>query len=560
MAEANFTESQRRSKRVVRATVVRALLPATAPAFFIVTTIVGAVRWFSPVPFWDMWDGTLQFYVARLQGAHWSPFFEQANEHRIVLSKVLFWADYRFFGGLSYLLIFLNIVLMFCLWMSLCLAARALMGAHRRLAYLCCALVAVPCFSWLQSENINWGYQSPFYLAYLLPLVALLMMARWIHDRRNVWFVAATVCGVLSTVTMANGLLALPLLVLMLALSGESTRWRTATLLLVTVLTLAAWTYHYHTMPHAGAPFRIMVKFLLMFFGAPFGWLFHNEIVTMLVGATVISASIWLALQWGRRVTRDPSYLALALFVVYIGAAGAAATISRSNFGLGAALAGRYETSLMLLYSALLLLFVHLYRERVATLAVVGAISVFVPLMLFAAQLGTMDQSGPEIARERMQAALALDLGVDDRDTIGSVYPQHTAEQRAQIWRVVANAVRYNLSVFGSSELKTARALLGKPPVGLKECRGNIDAEAPVVSDTGHVRLSGWVFDEATKQVPKSAYIVSNGMVVGSVLTGIDRPDVQQSIDSKARHSGFQGYAVKADVHNYSIFCKGSFP
>ncbi|MGD4365427.1 hypothetical protein QT713_22860, partial [Xanthomonas citri pv. citri] len=42
---------------------------------------------FSPVPFWDMWDGGLGFYVRQMTDV--SQWWAQHNEHRIVLSRIL---------------------------------------------------------------------------------------------------------------------------------------------------------------------------------------------------------------------------------------------------------------------------------------------------------------------------------------------------------------------------------------------------------------------------------------------------------------------------------------
>ncbi|CAE6859728.1 hypothetical protein R69746_07755 [Paraburkholderia aspalathi] len=559
MKQENITGMPKTENSLGAAAILLKISPLFPPVFFVVTTAIGAVRWFSPVPFWDMWDGTLQFYVARLQGARWSPFLEQANEHRIILSKILFWIDYRFFHGLSYFLIASNLALMLALWLALCAAARALMGGNRRLTYLCCALIAVPCFSWLQAENINWGYQSQFYMAYLLPLLALISMARWIHaPDRTRWLASAVVLGMLSTITMANGILALPLLIVMLLLSGRCTKWRLIGLVVISAVTLAGWLYHYQRMPHESAPFRMMAKFLLMFLGAPLGWLFHLDPLTMLGGAAVICASAYLAVRWLRGATRDPMFLAMLLFVAHIGAAGAAATISRAHFGLGAALAGRYETPAMLLYSSLLLMFVHLYRNRIGTAATVRTLSVVVPVMLFTPQWGSIDPTGPEIARQRMQSALALDLGIDDRLTIGRVYPEDSADQVAQVHRAAGNGMRYNLSVFALPELKSARAHLGQPAstADLQPCHGNIDATTPVASDPNYIKLNGWVFNEATKRTPNVAFIVSNGLVVGAVLTGLERPDVTQTINPNAKRAGFEGYAMKFDPGSISIFCE----
>lgn len=539
--------------------ILSALVWAIAPVFFIATTIIGAVRWFSPVPFWDMWDGTLGFYVERLDGRPWSPFFEQANEHRIVLSKILFWIDYRFFGGLSHFLIAANLALMVALWAALCVASRALMGEHRRLAYLCCALIAIPCFSWLQAENVNWGYQSQFYMAYLLPLLAFMSMARWAHDpERTRWLVASVVLGMLSTITMANGILALPLLVVMLILSSRCTRWSLMVLLVISAATLAGWMYHYHRIPHEGAPLRMLVKFLLMFLGAPFGWLFHLDPLTMLAGVVMICASAWLALQWMRGTTRDPMFLALLLFVAYIGAAGAAATISRAHFGLGAALAGRYETPLMLLYSSLLLIFVHIYRSRVGTTATVMTLSVVVPVMLFTPQWGAVDTTGPAIGRQRMQAALALDLGVRDNAVIGSVYPVDTEGNVRNVHAIADRAKEANLGIFSLPTLRSAREALGKTPasLGLSSCKSSIDAAKTIPTDGSHIRLEGWAFNEKKQTTPKLVYFVENGVVSGAALTGGERPDVQQAISPKAVRTGFQGYANANGKESLQVVCE----
>jgi hypothetical protein len=529
--------------------IFSAAIWAIAPAFFVTTTIIGAVRWFSPVPFWDMWDGTLGFYIERLQGHRWSPFFAQANEHRIVLSKILFWIDYRFFGGLSYFLIVVNIALMFALWLTLCWAARLLLD--RRLAYLCGALIGIPCFSWLQAENINWGYQSQFYLAYLLPLLALISMGRWIQEPREHRFVAAVVLGMFSTFAMANGLFALPLLILMLLLSGRGTRWRVGALLLVTALTFAAWAHHYQVAHHPQTPLQCMAEFFLMFLGGTFGLLLRQDYLTILVGVAVICASGYVALRWAVG-ERDPMFLALVLFIAYVGAAAAAATIGRAYFGPQAALASRYETPVLLLYSALLLLFAHLYRDKTSTGAVVGALSVFTSVLLFAPQMGAFDAAGPTIAQQRMQIALALDLGVKDKAEIAKLYPVESARVD------IRSAIQYNLSVFALPSLHNAREAIGKTPafLGLQPCQSYIDGTDTITTDNRYMSVQGWAFDGNTQTVPPIVFFVANGIVSGAALTGGDRPDVQQTISPRALKAGFSGYALSIDPRKLSIYCR----
>ena len=77
---------------------------------FISLAIYGGIQLYSPIPFYDMWDAYLNFYVQVNQGdiAYW---WSQHNEHRIVLSRILFWIDIRFFQGRIWFLIVINYLL-----------------------------------------------------------------------------------------------------------------------------------------------------------------------------------------------------------------------------------------------------------------------------------------------------------------------------------------------------------------------------------------------------------------------------------------------------------------
>lgn len=57
----------------------------------VILTAIGATKNFTQVPFWDMWNGYLDFYV-KSRSAGWDTWWAPHNEHRIVLA--------RFFSGL----------------------------------------------------------------------------------------------------------------------------------------------------------------------------------------------------------------------------------------------------------------------------------------------------------------------------------------------------------------------------------------------------------------------------------------------------------------------------
>jgi hypothetical protein len=66
-------------------------LPLVGFLFF-GSTVIGAIRNYSPVPFWDMWDGYIGFYE-RISNGHWEAWWERHMEHRLVFSRVFFWLE-----------------------------------------------------------------------------------------------------------------------------------------------------------------------------------------------------------------------------------------------------------------------------------------------------------------------------------------------------------------------------------------------------------------------------------------------------------------------------------
>ena len=184
-------------------------------AFSLLTTgmvVVGGFRHFSAVPYWDMWGGTIQFYFNVMEGDS-SVWWAQHNEHRPVLARLLFWIDFYFFDGLSIFLIITNYLLtamaalVFWLFLRDMQPGQAVTGREIATGLLITAWL----FLWCQSENFTWAFQSQFFMAQLLPLAALLWLARSMHNTR--WsFTLACLLGVLSAGTMANGVLALPLM------------------------------------------------------------------------------------------------------------------------------------------------------------------------------------------------------------------------------------------------------------------------------------------------------------------------------------------------------------
>jgi hypothetical protein len=215
---------------------------------FILLAILGTIRSYSPVPFWDMWDGFLQFYL-KVSSGDWGAWWVGHNEHRIVLSRLFFWLDLRFFGGTgwfslsaTYLLIVVVGAFIALIWheQTGSLQGRNLLTGSdnsRRFSdwYVLLFLMAW-IFSWSQYENLTWAFQDQFVLAQLLPLSGLyfLHLSATNLQRTRRYYCISVLSGILALGTMANGVFALPVMAFYSAIVRMKF-WRTAILAILSI-------------------------------------------------------------------------------------------------------------------------------------------------------------------------------------------------------------------------------------------------------------------------------------------------------------------------------------
>ena len=193
-------------------------------ALFVALAIAGAVRAYSPVPYWDMWSGYLPFLDQAASG-DWTVWWRQHNEHRILLTRLLFWMDLRWFGGASWFLLAANYVLIALGAVLACKILRELPVPPGRDAdmHALMAFAVIWLFFWSQWENLTWGFQSQFIMAQMLPLAALYMLYRSLKGG-SATFALACLLGLMCAGTMANGILALPLMTAYALMTGQGAR------------------------------------------------------------------------------------------------------------------------------------------------------------------------------------------------------------------------------------------------------------------------------------------------------------------------------------------------
>jgi len=521
---------------------------------YIGLAIFGGIQHYSPVPHWDMWDGYLGFYVKALSG-DWSAWWAQHNEHRIVIARLFFWMDLAWFHGTGLFLIIINYVLVAlgCFTFTLAINEKTNSKTQFILFFMYSWM-----FYWIQNNNLTWGFQSQFILAQLLPLCAFYFL----HKSRTTpntisikYFFLATCFGIAAMGTMANGVLALPLMTIYCMILHFGWK-KTFFLAILSGALVTLYFSGYHAPSGHGSlinavqnNFSGLIQYILLYTGGPFYYLVGKGNTGMLVAQIagaflIISASIF-SYQSLRSPPKNTLNLALLTFILYIGGTAFGTAGGRLIFGIHQALSSRYMTPSIMAWVALLILYIPSLNKISASKNIKIWIPFFALLLLMLPYQLKALSSQDNMLFERKIGALALELGIQDQSEIAHIYPR---AKRAL--SVAKQSGEQNLSIFGMLPIKDAKERIGSHSNAMitsTTTLGSLDGTQILQEDERYLRIRGWIFCKDSLSVPNLLEVVDNqGIVVGVALTGQPRPDVAKAINPVAVNSGFKGYLLSS--------------
>lgn len=508
---------------------------------------IGIVRNYSPVPFWDMWDGYVGFFLrAREQG--WPAWFEMHNEHCLVLSRLLFYADIAWLGGKGVLplaasaLSVAAVALVFCHAVSR--TGVSLNPVTRRALWAICLGVA---FFWSQSENFTWAFQIQFMLAELLPLMAFWLAAQAATgDRPRLYAAGATACAVLALGVMGNGILVLPMLLVLGVSLGLGRPW-TLTTLAVGVAAVAAFrATHPASAVHASLlnvwldrPLDV-VRFVLRYLGGGLWFALRGRHwatgIAQAVGLLVPVISLVLLPGAWRARRSAPLRLAMLAVVAYVCATALGTALGRLPLppGLHGALVSRYTGLANMAWLALMIAALPAARALRSPVRL-PRIAVGLLLVLMTFQLNAA-RGQATMVYERDLAALALAMQVDDPAAIAAVYPATSAGIALD---TASRAAAAHLPVFGNRAMAETPGLLGRRVVA-SACQAGIEHTATIVGTPQAMRIDGHLKLPFRKLAPHPAPVLDDrDTIVGWVLA---RPDGARAQDDAAAGVPFSGY------------------
>jgi hypothetical protein len=533
-----------------------------------------------------MWDAYIEFYSKVLDGGGFGIWWAPHNEHRLLLTRLFCWVDLAWLNaGVWPLLVVIYLVVVasaVVFWLML----RELAGtAKPEPGEIVIGLFVTGClFLWMQFENLTFAVQIQYVLAQFLPLCALHSLHKsTAHVNSKLHFLLACAFGLAAVGTMTNGILALPLMTLYSLLTRQGAV-RTCVLATLSLSAILLYFHDYQPPAHHGdfsktltEQFPAFCEYILLYLGSPFYYLLGGfigkyvpalgalgriiywfaKLTAILAGLFLLAASARLAIKSLHKPRQATLPLALLFFILYIGGTAFGTAGGRVAFGVDQALSSRYTTSALMAWCALLLL----YSPALLAAFQSGSKGYRVPFALLISSMTVFQfsalRSQDEKQFERKIAALALELQVKDQKQVEKSYPDL---QRALI--IADRASARKISIFGSYPFRDAREHLdaGVPDLSPTSCEGRLDVAESIDGDARLVRVSGWIFDPASRAYPAVIRFLDNKRrVVGYALAGKVRPDLADAIDKRALKAGYTGY-VLADQRDSTLTLLGDDP
>jgi hypothetical protein len=545
------------------------ILAAAIALWVLITTVIIIQNAYFPIPLFDGWD---HWRLYLLYGKYSSFLFVQHNEHRIALARVFFYIDHSFFRARSAFVIICNSLIQaltgYFLYQLLHLS-----GVKRRdTLVLFGSFIACCLFSSQQFTNLTWAFQIQFVAVYCTAVGSILALQYAASKQasrqktRLFYFSLACFLAVLSTYSMANGLILWPILVL-LSFWLQMPRSFGVALMAGTVIMSILYLWDYHSPGQTAKPMESVLHHLPTLFtfsatylGAPIDPLAslvlrHFGIASdsaRLVSAATFGAAGALAVALlanvlGRgRLRRQPAHIALLHVLFFILATSVLVGMGRVNFPLIEAMTSRYVTPAMVFWVALVSLvwsFATPWLEAQPGVRAAAKTALVLAILLgVGAHQNKWIQYSKDYAATVGDAQAAVAAGVYDQAEWHVAY--HTP---TEMFGPIHYLARNQLSVFSEEWTQwTGLQVASRFVIGQADaCLGHFD-ESNIVA-TGFMpgsRVSGWAWDVRASRGPKSVVLVDQDSRIAGVARNIvSRPDVAAGVPSlKTDRVGWRGY------------------
>lgn len=318
----------------------------------LVILITQVSRYHVDVPFWDQWNFVPLLGKSFEGGISFADLWAPHNEHRLFFPRlIMLGLAHLSRYNIAYELSF-SILLAVGIFILVFFRARKIFSLLGSPGFpWVAAVLSLLTFSLHQGENWVWGWQIQVFLNVLAVVMGLVVLASPELSWRN--FAVAVACGVVATLSYANGLAYWPLAFLALLLAPSASRRRKRTALAIwlglTALAFIAYFYRFEPASPSGKPLLYFaihpleyIRYILGYLGAPIityaGYAFFLGILCLIL----FGSTGWFFLRKDRRAM--VAALPFLLLGLYSLACAALTGIGRIGLGMAQATSYRYVT------------------------------------------------------------------------------------------------------------------------------------------------------------------------------------------------------------------------
>lgn len=564
----NFRSQNYRSKALVFGAVILVVLAVSRLAM----TLIGVAKSWTALPFWDMWDSYITWYV-NLEPGNLIQWWSQHNEHRILIAKIFFYIDLKFFNGSGLFLLFANVISFLCLISLLLLGLHMLLrerriynGRNQAIFFYPASLVVLLSSSWIQNSNLLWGFQIQFWLVYIFPLAMFLLFAEQQNSRnsrkRSLLY---QILGILSLVgavcSMSNGIIAAWLAIVFSVLTPIAPKMRSAIAVITFSLTFL-YAIGYATPGAHVSPLRTLldhplsvIEYFLAYIGGPIQFFTGKTTLAVAAGLGVLILFGILSVTTFKQRKKFTTEFALIFFCWFVVLSALLTAAGRASFGTEQAFASRYQTPVLALWAVLVAISSPYIVKMFLRLPLFSLIAIsFCSLLLLPQQIiGAKGDNALRASRELATLAMATDTF--DNDVLGTVY--YDMGRLVELNKIVKDA---DLTILSETPFENLKSEIGsvRPNLLKVNCDGWFDSKSSL-PDSQTLRVTGWVVGPELPEYGFSLLelIDDKNRVVGYISRGTERSDLVSAFGTGWGESGFTGYIFDATLPT-STFVSGS--
>ncbi|MBN2235018.1 MAG: hypothetical protein JW706_07700, partial [Opitutales bacterium] len=474
--------------------------------------------------YWDQWDNQSAYLAYNAKRGGWLRWlFALHNEHRITIPRLLILADAHVFGGSNrFLVLSILSVQGLCAWLGVRLAGRYVSRSGIVFPLLV-AFVAILCFAACQMENFTWGFQIQFVLVFVIGLLAFYLGRS--PDGKcpagRMRYMLALVAGVAACLSMANGLLVLPVLGVVVWLAGGGwgrvfAAWSLGAIMGWWHLSSVQEPFHLDALSSWSIDdLSSMANYLLVYLGNPVRGdsLVLGRVLAFF--ALVWNSIVFARLVIGRR--KDPVAWVFVGMILFVLGSALLTAVGRHELSMLQATSGRYSTPAVhfWMHTGLLAAWMGVggsqHNERHSRFLWVpgGVLVCFYSVYLLTHQQGYFDHYS-EFKKRSDIAMEAVRQDVHDPDYSGVLYPRMQEMRTVLRWMRTDGpmAELYQPQKFEMGSVNQVAVDWAWTEVKVTKAKGLVDPNATRGVFRGFMRMD-------PRFVPSSFVFLAGGAVLG---------------------------------------------